>query len=117
MLLTVVSDYSVVAVWCRWEALLRLEELSLDFRIAAASKKKKTNQYCQHGVGARSSGQVVCATKQLPADNLCLQAREDRDAGPDSRVLFFWRYSAQTEEGECCSAAHCGRCKSVEVLP
>lgn len=37
-MLCLVSYHNVAAVQCRWVALLRLENLSLDFRIAAASK-------------------------------------------------------------------------------
>lgn len=62
--------------------------------ISALLLRQKQN--CQHGVGARASGQVVGRQKQLPAYNLRLQAWEDRDTGPDSRELFFRRYSAQT---------------------
>lgn len=72
-------------------------------------QQQRKNGHCQHGgVGARCSGQIVGAQKHLPVYNRRLRAREDRYTGPDSRVLFLRRYSAQTEEGECCSAADRG---------
>lgn len=62
-MLTVVSYQIVAAVQCRWVALLRLEDLSLDFRIAAASKNNIVNMASALGFLARLS--VLRSNSQL----------------------------------------------------